>query len=138
MRSDASLDKQIRTLEQRIHERRMALRDSFDELKGAASEAKERVKARATSPVVWGGALLVGFLAARFAHRRPAPRRATLRVEKPQSVGRQVAGGIVSILLPIAIRVARHSAGPWIARAVHELRENLARKRAYQRTYRAY
>ena len=138
MRSDASLDKQIRTLEQRISDRRVAMRDSLDELKLAAAEAKERVKARATSPAVWGGALVLGFLAARFAHRRPQPRRATLRIEKPQSPAKQVLGAVLSIVLPIAIRIAQHSAGPWIARTVHDLRENLARKRAYQRTYRAY
>lgn len=138
MRSDASLDKQIRTLEQRISDRRVAIRDSLDELKLAAAEAKERVKARATSPVVWGGALVLGFLAARFAHRRPQPRRATLRIEKPQSPTKQVLGAVLSIVLPIAVRVAQHSAGPWIARTVQDLRENLARKRAYQRTYRAY
>jgi hypothetical protein len=138
MPSDASLDKQIRALEQRISDRRVAMRASFDELKLAATQAKERVKARATSPVVWGGALVLGFLAARFAHRRPQPRRATLRIEKPQSPTKQALGAVLSIVLPIAIRVAQHSAGPWIARTVLDLRENLARKRAYQRTYRAY
>lgn len=138
MPSDASLDKQIRALEQRINARRVAIRDSLDELKLAVAEAKERVKARATSPAVWGGALVLGFLAARFAHRRPQPRRATLRNEKPQSPAKQVLGAVLSVVLPIAIRVAQQSAGPWIARAVQHLRENLARKRAYQRTYRAY
>jgi hypothetical protein len=138
MPSDASLDKQIRALEQRISDRRVAMRDSLDELKLAAVEAKERVKARATSPAVWGGALVLGFLAARFAHRRPAPRRATLRIEKPQSPAKQVLSAVLSVMVPIAIRVAQQSAGPWIARTVHDVRQNLARKRAYQRTYRAY
>jgi hypothetical protein len=136
--SDASLDRQIRTLEQRIRDRRVAMRESLDELKLAAAEAKERVRARATSPLVWGSALLLGFLAARYAHRRPQPRRATLRVEKPQSVGRQILGVVLSILVPVAVRVAQHSAGPWIASAIHGLRESMARKRAYQRAYRAY
>ena len=57
MRSDASLDTRIRALEQRISDRRAALRDSLDDLKYAAVEAKERVKARATSPAIWGGAV---------------------------------------------------------------------------------
>lgn len=138
MPSDASLDKQIRVLETRIRDRREAMRDSFDELKLAAGEAKDRVRARATSPVVWGGALLLGFVAARFAHRRPQPRRTMLRVEKQQSPARQILGAVLSIALPIAVRVAQHSAGPWMARAVHDLRERMARKRAYQRAYRAY
>jgi hypothetical protein len=138
MPSDASLDQQIRTLEQRIRDRREAMRESYDELRLAAADVKDRVRARAASPAVWGGALLLGFVAARFAHRRPQPRRATLRVEKPQSAGRQILSAVLAILVPVAVRIAQHSAGPWLARAVHDLRENLARKRAYQRAYRAY
>ena len=138
MRSDASLDKQIRTLEQRISDRRVAMRESLGELRLAAADAKERVRQRATSPAVWGGALLLGFIAARFAHRRPKPARATLRVERLQSPARQILGALLSVLLPVAVRVAQHSAGPWIAQGVHHLRETLARKRAYQRAYRAY
>jgi hypothetical protein len=138
MRSDGSLDQQIHTLEQRIRDRREAMRESYEDLRLAAAETRERVRARAASPAVWGGALLLGFLAARFAHRRPQPRRATLRVEKPQSTGRQILGAVLAIVVPVAVRVAQQSAGPWIARAVHDLRENLARKRAYQRAYRSY
>ena len=138
MPSDASLDQQIRTLEQRIRDRREAMRESYDELRLAAADVKDRVRARAASPAVWGGALLLGFVAARFARRRPQPRRATLRVEKPQSAGRQILSAVLAILVPVAVRIAQHSAGPWLARAVHDLRENLARKRAYQRAYRAY
>ena len=67
MRSDASLDDEIKTLEQRIRDRRLAFRESIDELEEAASAAKDRLRQKATSPVVWGGALVVGFLAARFA-----------------------------------------------------------------------
>ena len=138
MRSDASLDREIRTLEQRIHDRRVAMRESLDELRAAAAEAKERVRQRATSPVVWGGALLLGFIAARFARRRPQPMRARVRVEKPQSPARQILAAVLSIVVPVAVRVAQHSAGPWIARTVLDLRESMARKRAYQRAYRSY
>jgi hypothetical protein len=136
MRSDASLDDEIKTLEQRIRDRRLAFRQSIDELEEAAAAAKDRLRQKATSPVVWGGALVVGFLAARFAGRRhhELPEyRATLRVGKRQSTTRRAVAGLLSAALPIALRLAQRQAAPLIARAVQELQQRYARRRAYGR-----
>jgi len=143
MRSDASLDKDIKELEQRIAERRVELRDSIDGLAQEARIAKQRVRNKATSPAVWGGALVLGFVAARLARsvrHRPAPRNAWMNLrtgrvqkDKPVSPGRQVIGAVLSAAVPIALRVAQHSAGPWIARAVQSAQQKHAR-RAYERS----
>ena len=143
MRSDSSLDKDIKELEQRIAERRVELRDSIDDLAQEARIAKQRVRNKATSPVVWGGALVLGFVAARLARSvryRPAPRNAWMNLrtgrvqkDKPVSPGRQVVGAVLSAAVPVALRVAQHSAGPWIARAVQSAQQKQAR-RAYERS----
>lgn len=143
MRSDSSLDKDIKELEQRIAERRVELRDSIDGLAQEARIAKQRVRNKATSPAVWGGALVLGFVAARLARsvrHRPAPRNAWMNLrtgrvqkDKPVSPGRQVIGAVLSAAVPIALRVAQHSAGPWIARALHAAQQKQAR-RAYERS----
>ena len=143
MPSDSSLDQDIKDLEQRIHDRRIELRDSLDDLSQEASIAKQRLRQKATSPVVWGGALVLGFVAARLArsarHRSP-PRSAWMNLrsgrvekEKPVSTTRQVVGAVLSAAVPIAVRVAQHSAGPWIARAVQSAQRKQAR-RAYERS----
>jgi hypothetical protein len=144
MRSDSSLDKDIKNLEQRIAERRVELRDSIDDLAQQARIAKQRVRNKATSPVVWGGALVLGFVAARLArsarHRRAPPRNAWMNLrtgrvekEKPVSPTRQAVAAVLSAAVPIALRVAQHSAGPWIARAVQSAQQKQAR-RSYERS----
>ena len=124
MRSDASLDDSIKTLEQRIRDRRVALRTSLDELSATATVAKERVRAKAASPLLWGGALVAGFVVAQVArkvHRKPEPSRYQFqfRREKPVSPTRKVLAGALSIAMPIAMRVAQRQAVPLIARALH-------------------
>jgi hypothetical protein len=132
MRTDASLDDEIRTIERRIAERRLALHDSMQDLGRTAQAAKARVRERATSPIVWGGALAAGFIAARLARRRSAPPRRSPRTEKQQvSPGRQVMAAVLSSALPILLRVAQQSAGPWIARAVSGMHRG-ARARPYE------
>jgi hypothetical protein len=131
MRSDSSLDHEIRTLECRIRDRRAALQESFDELKHSAADAKARVRARATSPLVWAGALVVGFLVARFARRRPEPVHASLRFgrgEPQQPQQRTVLAAVLSAMVPIGLRMAQQSLAPLIARTLH----NMSRRRAYQ------
>jgi hypothetical protein len=142
MPSDSSLDQDIKDLEQRIRDRRVELRDSVDELAHEASIARQRIRQKATSPVVWGGALVLGFVAARLARsarRRPPPRNSWMNLrsgrvekEKPVSTTRQIVGAVLSAAVPIAVRVAQHSAGPWIARAVQSAQQKQAR-RAYER-----
>ena len=136
MRSDASLDDEIKALEQRIHDRRLALRQSVEDIESAAVAAKERIKQRAASPLVWGGALVAGFLVARFARRpEPAPRpwHASVRFGKQPPPAKRALAAALSAALPIALRIARSSAGPMIARAVRDLQQKRARRRAYQR-----
>lgn len=142
MRSDSSLDQDIKDLEQRIRDRRIELRDSVDQLSQEATMMKQRIRNKATSPAVWGGALVLGFVAARLARtarHRPRPRNAWMNLrsgkverEKPVSTTRQVVGAVLSAAVPIAVRVAQHSAGPWIARAVQAAQQKQAR-RAYER-----
>ena len=143
MPGDSSLDQDIRNLELRIRDRRIELRDTVDDLSQEATMVKQRLREKATSPVVWGGALVLGFVAARLARsarRRPAPPRSAwmnlrsgrVEKEKPVSTTRQVVGAVLSAAVPIAVRVAQHSAGPWIARAVQSAQRKQAR-RAYER-----
>jgi hypothetical protein len=142
MRSDSSLDQDIKDLEQRIRDRRIELRDSVDQLSQEATMMKQRIRNKATSPAVWGGALVLGFVAARLARtarHRPRRRNAWMNLrsgkverEKPVSTTRQVVGAVLSAAVPIAVRVAQHSAGPWIARAVQAAQQKQAR-RAYER-----
>jgi hypothetical protein len=134
MRSDASLDRDIKTLERRIRDRRMALRESMHGLSAAATEAKQRVRQRAASPAVFGGALVIGFIAARVIRklrtpqrRRGAWRRENVRYEKPVSPARHALGAVLSLTLPIAMRIARRHAGPLFERAMHAFN----RRRAY-------
>ena len=138
MASDASLDHQIKTLERRIRDRRLALDASLHELEDTAAVAKQRIRARAASPVLWGGALVLGFVAARLARNlRHKPKRARFewRREKSQpqpSTSRQVLGGLLSIAMPIAVQVARRQAVPMFERAMR----SYARRREESR-YRA-
>lgn len=145
MRSDKSMDQEIKALERQIHERRVMLRDELDDLGESARAAKLRIRQRATSPLVWATALAVGFVAARFARRtREEPRmsayarRAWERREKPVSPGRQMLATVLSAVLPVALRIARSSAAPWIARMVQSARESMARRHAYSRAYGRY
>jgi len=149
MRSESSLDKEIKSLERQIHERRVMLRDSLDDLGESARQAKQRIRQRATSPIVWGGALALGFVAARLAGRRrreePMARMSAYArhgydryAKPPPSPGRQVLATVLSAVVPIALRVARSSAAPWMARMVQSARENLARRHAYARSYERY
>ncbi|HEY1326847.1 MAG TPA: hypothetical protein VGI14_07900 [Casimicrobiaceae bacterium] len=127
MRSDSSLDREIKMLESRIRDRRVALEQSYEELKHSASQVKERVRERATSPVVWVAALGLGFLAARLARRRPEPAYATLRVGRgdPKQQKPRMLATVLSALLPFGLRMAQQSLAPWIARAMSN------RRRAY-------
>jgi hypothetical protein len=128
-----SRDKEILALERAIHARRTMLRDSLDELNQAALETRQRIRHKATSPLVWGGALVVGFIAARVLRRqRAAPR---VRVVEPRSPGRQVLAAVLSAALPVVLRVARYSAQPWIARMLQMARERMAQRRGYARAY---
>jgi hypothetical protein len=131
MRSDASLDQEMRMLESRIRDRRVALKHSFAELKHSASEAKDRVRARATSPLIWGAALAVGFVVARLAHRRrrPPPLRARFSLEREPTPQRRMLAALLSAALPLGLRIAQHALAPWIARTVNNLS---ARRRAYE------
>lgn len=128
MRSDSSLDHEIRMLEHRIRDRRVALRESFTQLKRSAADAKARLRARATSPLVWVGALVAGFVVARLARRRARPVRATWRASRGEPPQRKMLATAVSLLLPFGLRIARHSLAPWIARTMH----NMSRRRAYE------
>jgi hypothetical protein len=129
----ADRDKQIRSLERAIHERRLMLRDNVDELGQAALQARQRIRHKATSPLVWGGALVLGFIVARLARRnRGTPK---MRVVEPRSPGRQVLAAVLSAALPVVLRVARYSAQPFIARMLQALRANMARRQAYGRAY---
>ncbi len=136
MRSDGALDHDIKALEVRIHDRRRALRESFGELSEAAVRAKNRVRRKAASPAVWGGALVLGFVAARLARtvrHRAGPRRAAAyggRADRPVSTTRQVVGAVLSAAVPLALRIAQRSAGPWIARTVHAVTQRHARRHA--------
>ena len=137
MRSDASLDSDIKTLEQRIRDRRVALRQSMHDLSDAASDAKQRVRQRAASPALFGAALVVGFFAARLKRNKREPQRrpgrwrkeTPVRYEKPVAPGRQALGGMLSLALPIALRVAQRQAVPLFERAMHAFN----RRRAYGR-----
>jgi hypothetical protein len=132
MRSEGSLDQQIRMLESRIRDRRVALRESVAELKHSARNAKARVQARATSPLVWVAALAVGFVAVRLARRRPEPLRARFRGGRDAPKARPLLATLLSALLPIGLRIAQQSLVPWIARTVHNMS---ARRRAYDGYY---
>jgi hypothetical protein len=129
----ADRDKQIAALERAIHERRLMLRDSVDDLGRTALEARQRLRHKATSPLVWGGALVLGFLVARLARRSRG--RPQVRVVQPRSPGRQVLAAVLSAALPVVLRVARYSAQPWIARMLQAARDNMARRQAYARAY---
>lgn len=129
MRSDSSLDHEIRRLECRIRDRRVALHESLAELRRSAAAAKARVRERATSPLVWGAALVFGFAAARLARRRPEPVRATLRAGRNDPVQRKVLATVLSALLPFGLRIAQNSLAPWIARTLRDY----TRRRAYAR-----
>jgi hypothetical protein len=134
MRSDASLDDDIKALEQRIRDRRLALQASLHELSDTATLAKDRVRAKAASPLLWAGAAVLGFVVARVARnmrRKPEPMgyRFQFRREKPVSPTRKVLGGVLSVAAPIAIRLAQRQAVPLISRALHML----ARRRDYNR-----
>ena len=137
MRSDASLDSNIKTLEQRIRDRRVALRQSMHDLSDAATEAKQRVRQRAASPSFFGAALVAGFFAARAIRNMRTPQRrhgrwrkeTTVRYEKPVSPLRQALGGILSLALPIALRVAQRQAVPLFERAMNAFNH----RRAYGR-----
>jgi hypothetical protein len=129
----ADRDKQIRSLERAIHERRRMLRESVDDLGQTVQEARQRIRHKATSPLVWGGALVLGFIVARLARRtRRAPK---MRVVAPRSPGRQVLAAVLSAALPVVLRVVRYSAQPWIARMLQSARDNMARRQAYARAY---
>jgi len=137
MRSDASLDDDIKTLEQRIRDRRLALRASLNELSDTATVARDRVRAKAASPLLWAGAAVLGFVVARVARNmrhksEPMRYRFQFRREKPVSPARKVLGGVLSVAAPIAIRLAQRQAVLMISRAL----QALARRRDYNR-YRA-
>ena len=126
-------DKEIRSLERAIYERRIVLRDSLDGLNQAVLQTRQRIRHKATSPLVWGSALVLGFLAARFARsHRSQPK---VRVVEPRSPTKQVLAAVLSAALPVVLRVARYSAQPWIARMLQTMRENMARRQAYGRAY---
>ena len=126
-------DKEILALERAIHARRVMVRDSLDELNQTALQARQRVRQKATSPLVWGGALVLGFIATRFARRER--HAAPVRRAPPRSPGRQVLAAVLSAALPVVLRVLRYSAQPWIARMLLAARHNLARRQAYRRAY---
>jgi len=137
MRSDASLDHEIKKLEQRIRDRREALDASLHQLSDSATLAKERVRAKAATPLMWAGAAVLGFVVARVARnmrRKPEPMRYRFQFqrEKPSSPTRKMLGGVLSIAMPIALRVAQRQAVPMISRAM----QAFARRRDYTR-YRA-
>jgi hypothetical protein len=130
MRSDSSLDHEIHTLERRIRDRRVALHESVADVRQAAAAAKTQIRERATSPLVWGAALVIGFVIARVARRRPQPMHATLRFGRGEPPPRKPPlGAVLSLLLPIALRIAQHSLVPLIARTL----QAHARRRAYAR-----
>jgi hypothetical protein len=143
MRSDGDLDREIKLLEQRIRDRRIALRSEWHGVEDCVHSAKERVRSKAASPALFGGALLVGFIAARLARRmrtqrqRKRPRvhpHFVWREEKEQrpSTTKQVLGGAVSLAVPIAMRLAQRQAVPLIERLLHAYnrRRDSARYRA--------
>ena len=113
MPSDGSVDDEIKILEKRISDRRVALESSLHELQDTASVATQRVRARAAPPALFGGALVLGFVVARLVRnmRRPPPRP---RYEWR----RQVLGGLLSLAMPIVLRVAQRQAVPLIERAL--------------------
>ena len=130
MRSDGDLDREIKTLEQRIRDRRIALQSEWHGLEDSVHDAKARVRSKAASPALFGGALLIGFIAARLARRiraqqqRKRPRvhpHLVWRAEKepPKSTAKQMLGGAVSIAVPIAMKLAQRQAVPLIERALH-------------------
>lgn len=127
MRSDASLDGEIKTLEQRIRDRRIALRQSMHDLSFAAADAKQRVRRRAAPPALFGAALVLGFVAARTIRNMRTPQRrrsgwrreTNVRYEKPVSPARQALGAALSLALPIALRIAQRQAVPLFERAVN-------------------
>jgi hypothetical protein len=130
MRSDGDLDREIKLLEQRIRDRRVALRSKWRGIEDSVHSAKERVRSKAASPALFAGALLVGFIAARAARRMRKPQRKRARVhphlvwtadkEPPRaSTAKQVLAGAVSIAVPIALRLAQRQAVPLIERALH-------------------
>jgi len=127
MRTDGSLDHEIRVIEERIHDRRLALRSRWRGLEASVHEAKARARRKAGPTALVGGALVLGFIAARIAWRMRAPRRRGPRVrphfvwrEEPRvSPARQVMAGAMSLALPIAIRLAQRQAVPLVERAMH-------------------
>jgi hypothetical protein len=58
--------------------------------------------------------------------------RFEVKRERPSSPGRKALGGILSVAMPIALRIAQRQAVPMISRAM----QALARRRHYNR-YRA-
>ena len=135
MRNDASLDHEIKAIEKRIRDRRIALHESWDELGEATTAATQRVRQKAAWPALFAGALVLGFVGARMMRRARAPQRrvrTAWRREKPDSTARQVLGGVMSLALPIALRVAQRQAVPLIARAMRAF----SQRRDYNR-YRA-
>jgi predicted component of type VI protein secretion system len=126
VRSDASLDQEIRTLESRIRDRRLALRASFAQVKYSAQDVKARVRAKAASPLVWLGALALGFVAVRLARRRPQRARTRFRAGRDAPATRPLIATLLSAALPFGLRLAQQSLVPWIARTV---RDRAARRR---------
>ena len=131
MRSDGDLDREIKLLEQRIRDRRIALQSEWHGLEDSVHAAKERVRSKAASPALFGGALLVGFIAARLARRMRAQKQRkrprvhphlvwTADKEPPRaSTTKQMIGGALSLAMPIAMRLAQRQAVPLIERALH-------------------
>jgi hypothetical protein len=142
MRTDGSLDHEIRMIEQRIHDRRAALSARWHGVEASVSDAKARVRRKAAPSALVGGALVLGFVAARAAWRLRKPRRRMPRVhphlvwreEKRVSPGRQAMAGALSLALPIALRLAQRQAVPLIERALHAF----ARRRDSARYRSAY
>ena len=143
MRSDSDLDREIKVLEQRIRDRRIALRSEWHGIEDSVHAAKERVRSKAASPALFGGALLLGFVAARLARRMRAKPRKGPRVhphlvwraekEPPRaSTTRQLLGGALSLAAPIAMRLAQRQAVPLMERAMraYSRRRDGARYRA--------
>ena len=143
MRSDGDLDREIKHLEQRIRDRRIALKSEWQGIEDSVHTAKARVRSKAASPALFGGALLLGFVAARIARRmRHQPSRRprvhphlvwTADREPPRaSTTKQLLGGALSLAVPIAMRLAQRQAVPLIERAM-----NLYARRRDRARYRA-
>ena len=143
MRNNGDLDREIKLIEQRIRDRRIALQSEWHGLGDSVHSAKEHVRSKAAAPALFAGALLVGFIAARAARRMRKPQRKRARVhphlvwtadrEPPRrSTANQVLAGAVSIAVPIAMRLAQRQAVPLIERALraYNRRRDGARYRA--------